>query len=166
MGTSVRHGSSQSLMPRLCSASGGMRSPCKTCFAARCATRARRVRVTNASGHVWMGHVVGIGGVVRDAVLTLGGCAVSSSLDSFAWSFYAPHPIRTGNAGSRVSRTVGAPIRGVARWLPSPRITRSWPWTASKNRAPRSSPGEGCSVLWRFAMPFFQFVFFFACWCV
>ena len=153
MGTSVRHGSSQSLTPRLCSTSKGMRSPCTTCFAARCATRARRVRVTNASGHDWMGHIVCVGTVVRGTGLGLvaGGCALSSSLVSFAFSSSgAPHPIRTGNVCRWPSRITGAPVRG-ARWLPSPRVTRSWPWTALMNRAP-GLPRAGSSVLWRFAM--------------
>ena len=116
------------------------------------------MRVTNASGHVWMGHVVGNGGVVRDAVLTLGGRAVSSSLDSFAWSFSAPHPIRTGNAGSRVSRMTGAPIRGVARWLPKDhsvlaldRIEEPSPWVFTRGRLL-------CPLAFRHAIFFFSFV--------
>ena len=101
------------------------------------------MRTTNASGHDRMGHVVG----VRAEFGVVGVCGSSS----LATSLDAPHPMRTGNVhvDKRTIRVIGVPI-GVLHWRFSPRVTRSWPWTAWRNRAPGSAE-PGSSVLWRFA---------------
>ncbi len=116
-GTSVRHGSPHNLTPRLCRTPGGIRSPCTVCFAAMCATRARRDRWMNASGQVCMGHDVGhapraIVGCVASgraawrAARAGVDCVASSSSASSSLGARLSHPMRTATLGSCTTRVV------------------------------------------------------------